>query len=65
MSAITEAINALNRRLVHADAIGEAFALAGGESAPVWVHVYREQVEAIREAAEAVEVLLNRESVAA
>ncbi len=58
MSALHAAVNALNDRLIAADSIGEALDLAGGEAPPAWVHVYRSQVEAIREAAEAVETLI-------
>jgi hypothetical protein len=57
MSALLGAVEALNERLLMAYAIGEAFDQAGGESPPPWVFVYREQVEAIRQAAERVESL--------
>ena len=63
MTALKDAINALNDRLIDADAIGEALDLSGDESAPAWVHVFRTQVERIREAAEAVETLVNRQAV--
>ena len=59
---IREAVNVLNDRLVLADSIGESFDLAGSANeghAPAWVYVYRQQIEAIREAAEALETLLN------
>jgi len=59
MSALSAAVNALNDRLVMAHAIGESLDAAGGETAPPWVYVFREQVEAIRAAAEAVETLVN------
>lgn len=59
MSALLHAVDVLNDRLVAADAIGEALDLAGGENVPVWVHVFRTQVESIRAAAEAVEVLVR------
>ncbi len=65
MSAVRQAINDLNRRLVDAEAIGQALDLAAGESAPSWVQVYRDQVERITEAAEAVELAINRQSEAA
>jgi len=65
MKALKDAINALNDRLIDADAIGEALDLSGGESAPAWVQVFRTQVERIREAAEAVEMLVNRQEVQA
>jgi hypothetical protein len=60
MSAIGEAVNALNDRLILAHAIGESLDAASGEAATPWVFVYREQVEAIRQAAEAVETLISR-----
>jgi len=60
MSAIGEAVNALNDRLILAHAIGETFDAAAGETAPPWVFVFREQIEAIRQAAEAVEMLISR-----
>nr|MDP2189978.1 hypothetical protein [Rhodoferax sp.] len=34
MSALLDAVNVLNERLVSADAIGKALDLAGGENAP-------------------------------
>jgi hypothetical protein len=43
-----------------ADCIGESLEAAGGEASPPWVFVFREQVEAIRQAAEAVESLISR-----
>lgn len=60
MSAVLQAVDALNDRLVIAGSIGEAFDLAGGEDAPPWVYVYRQQIEAIRGASEALEVLLRQ-----
>ena len=57
MSAISDAVNALNDRLIMAHAIGESLEAAAGETAPSWVYVFREQVEAIRQAAEVVETL--------
>ena len=59
MTAIFEAVNLLNRRLVLADTIGQSLDEAGGENAPPWVHVFRDQVESIREASEALEMLLS------
>ncbi len=59
MSAMRDAVNALNDRLVMAHAIGESLEAAAGETAPAWVYVFREQVEAIRVAAEAVEILTS------
>jgi len=60
MSALLCAVDALNDRLLAADSIGEAFDLAGGDDAPAWVRVFRGQVEAIRGAAEEVEILVRR-----
>ena len=66
MSQVLDLVNQLNDRLVAADAIGQAFDLAGGDSAPPWVYVFRTQIEAIREAAEALETVVRRgEHVAA
>lgn len=56
---ILRALDALNDRLVLADAIGQSFELAGCDTALPWVHVYRDQVEAIRQASEALEILLR------
>lgn len=61
MSALHEAVNALNDRVILAQAIGESFEAAAGDNCPPpWVHVYRCQLEAIRAAAEAVETLVRR-----
>lgn len=59
MSALLVAVGALNDRLVAADAICGALDAAGGENPPPWVYVFRDQVEAIRVAAEALEVLIR------
>ncbi len=59
IAPIREAVNSLNERLVMADCIGQALDIAGENDAPPWVYVFRQQVEAIREAAEALETLLN------
>jgi hypothetical protein len=59
MSALKAAVNVLNDRLVMAHAIGESLDAAAGEVAPPWVYVFREQVESIRQAAEAVEILVS------
>ena len=56
---IRAAVNLLNLRLVEADCIGQSLDDAGGENAPAWVHVFRSQVEAIRDASEVLEVLLS------
>jgi len=59
MSALLVAVGTLNDRLVSADAICGALDAAGGENPPPWVYVFRDQVEAIRVAAEALEVLIR------
>ena len=56
---ILRALGVLNDRLIHAEAIGEALDLAGGDEAPAWVHVYCGQVATILEASEALETLLR------
>ena len=59
MSALLAAVDVLNDRLIAALAIGDALELAGGESAPAWVYVYRNQLESIHEASEALECLVR------
>lgn len=59
MSALLRAVDALNDRLIAAIDIGEALDLSGGEEPPAWVRVYRTQIEAISEAAEALETLVR------
>ena len=56
---LLQAVDSLNGRLLMADCIGQAFDIAGENDAPPWVYVYRQQVEAIREAAEALECLIR------
>src|SRR5665647_2530346 len=56
---ILRALDVLNDRLTAAGSIGEALEVAGGDVLPPWVSVYRDQVEAIREASEALETLLR------
>ncbi len=64
MLTVTEALTGLNYRIDLADSIGQALDLAAGEAAPPWVWVFREQVQAIRDAAEALELAMNaREDV--
>jgi len=60
MSAQLLAVDALNDRLVTADAICRSLELAGGESAPAWVWMFRGQIDAIGAAAEALEQLVRR-----
>ena len=50
----------LANRVLLADSIGQALEAAAGENAPPWVYVFRDQIEAIREASELVECLANR-----
>lgn len=56
---LLQAVHVLNDRLVMADCIGQALDIAGENDAPPWVYVYRQQVEAIREAAEVLECLIS------
>jgi hypothetical protein len=60
MSAQLLALNALNDRLMAAEAIGDALDAAGGDQPPAWVHVYRNQIRLIQEASEALETLVCR-----
>jgi hypothetical protein len=60
MSQLLQAVDQLNARLLAADCIGQAFDIAAGEAVPAWVHVFRSQVEAIRESAEELETLVRR-----
>jgi hypothetical protein len=53
------AVDALNDRLIAADSIAKALDLAGDGDPPPWVDVFRDQVEGIRAAAEALECLLR------
>lgn len=59
MSAVMSALHVLNDRLVAADAVCAALDAAGEGDPPKWVYVFRDQVEGIRVAAEALEVLLR------
>jgi hypothetical protein len=59
MIALLCAVDALNDRLIAAEAIGDALDLAAGESSPAWVYVYQSQIEAIRGASEALETLVR------
>lgn len=60
MSETIQAIDRLNDRLIAAECIGQALDLASGETPPAWVVVFQSQIEAIREAAEALETLVRR-----
>ena len=60
MSALLDAVRALDGRLILAEAIAASMDALGGDDPPPWVYVFREQVEAIRAAAEAVEALVVR-----
>lgn len=63
MSAVLQAVDLLNDRLLAAHAVGEALALAADpDRTPAWVTVYQSQVEAITAAAEALETLIRRGS---
>jgi hypothetical protein len=59
MSALLCAVDALNDRLITAEAIGDALDLAAGDASPAWVHVYRAQIAAINQAAETLETLIR------
>lgn len=59
MSALLAAVDALNDRLISADAIAKALDLAGDGDPPPWVFVFRDQIEGIRTAAEALETLIR------
>lgn len=60
MTALLQAVNALGDRLMLAQTIGQSFdAVAGDDGAPSWVYVYRRQIDAIQEAAEALETLVR------
>jgi len=60
MSPVLQAVDWLNARIIAAESIGQALDLAGGETSPAWVVVYRDQIEAISQAAEALETMLRR-----
>jgi len=62
MSALLAAVDVLNERLVSADAIAKALDLAGDGDPPPWVFVFRDQIEGISTAAEALEILIRGES---
>ncbi|QKO21753.1 hypothetical protein [Rhodoferax sp. BAB1] len=63
MISIAQAVHILNDRLVNAEAIGQAFELASPDEPPAWVQVYREQIRALLEAAQAVELAMNHPEV--
>lgn len=64
MSALRQAVADLYGRLVNAEAIGQAFDLAAPQdNPPAWVHVYREQIRGLLQAAEAVELAMNNPEV--
>lgn len=57
--AINRAVDWLNQKLVAADALAQALDAAGGENPPPWVFVFQDQIEGIRQASEALEMLLS------
>lgn len=59
MTELLQALDVLNARLCSAQSIGEAMDAAAGDSYPPWLSVYRDQVEAIRSAAEGLESLIR------
>lgn len=61
MTELLKAIEAMSETVCLAEAIGDAFESISGEACPPpWVYVYRRQLEAIRAASEAVELLARR-----
>lgn len=61
MTALLAAVDALNVRLLAADAIARALYEASNVGEPAaWVTVFRDQVESIQQAAEAVEQLARK-----
>jgi hypothetical protein len=60
MSQVLQAVDALNVRLILAEAIAGSMDALGGDNPPPWVYVFREQIEAIRGASEALETLLRQ-----
>lgn len=56
MSTLAQAIALLDQRLTAAETIGHSLDLAGGEDAPPWVFLFREQISGIREASEALQM---------
>jgi hypothetical protein len=58
-AALLAAVGVLNDRLVAADAIAKALDLAGDGDPPPWVFVFRDQIEGISTAAEALEALIR------
>ena len=60
MREILSAVDQLNERLVVADCIGQALDISGEGDAPPWVYVYRNQIEAISQASEALETLIRK-----
>lgn len=61
MSAVLDALDLLNERLLAVQAVGDALALAADpERVPAWVTVYLSQLQEITGAAEALETLIRR-----
>ena len=60
MRAVLALVDTLNERLVVADCIGQALDIAGENDAPPWVYMYRQQIEAISAAAEALETAIRQ-----
>jgi hypothetical protein len=57
---VMQALEALRRRIVDADAVGQALQAAGGDEPPSWVFVYRARVGDVESASEALEAALYR-----
>jgi len=60
MNEIELALDKLNRELLLADSIAGALEAAGGEEPPVWVHLFRERIDAITQAADSFETLMRK-----
>jgi hypothetical protein len=60
MSQLLQAVDQLTARIVSADCIGQALDVAGGETSPAWVTVYRDQIDAISRAAETLETMIRK-----
>ena len=57
--AVNLALGVLNARLVEADTIGRALDMAGGDSPQSWVTLFRDQLEGITQAADALECIIR------
>lgn len=60
MTALLAAVDALNERLLVADSIAGSLEAAAGQEPPMWVHLFRQQVDGLQQAAEALEQLVRQ-----